>query len=312
MSMELRPLSLGELLDRSFTLYRRHFITFVGIMAVPAAVTLLFSLSSQLVPHRAAQTASTLNPVSAGWIMTGALFGMMLLLAYVLAYMVALGATTAAVSELYLDRPITIAGAYAQMRGLKGSLMILMLLTGLRVLGAILVTLLVIGIIMGIFGSGAPFLGGLLAILTGLAGFVLVMLMTLRYALAVPALTLEPLSPSEAIRRSVDLTRGNVWRVFVLTIFASIITYISVMIFQVPLLTAAMIAGPESAAAFWLNLAAAVTGAIASAISGPIMIIALAVLYYDVRIRHEGLDLQIMMEKLGATPAVTPSGAFPA
>ena len=77
-------------------------------------------------------------------------------------------------------------------------------------------------------------------------------------------------------------------------------------------MTAALIAGPESTAAFWLNLAAAVTGAIAGAISGPIMIIAFAVFYYDVRIRHEGLDLQIMMDKLGSTSATTPSGALSA
>ena len=32
---ELRPLSLGELLDRTFSYYRSHFWVFVGIMAVP-------------------------------------------------------------------------------------------------------------------------------------------------------------------------------------------------------------------------------------------------------------------------------------
>jgi hypothetical protein len=32
---DLHPLSLGELLDRTFTYYRRHFWTLVGIMAIP-------------------------------------------------------------------------------------------------------------------------------------------------------------------------------------------------------------------------------------------------------------------------------------
>ncbi len=35
---ELRPLSLGELLDRAFTLYRANFWVFAGIMAFPAAL----------------------------------------------------------------------------------------------------------------------------------------------------------------------------------------------------------------------------------------------------------------------------------
>jgi hypothetical protein len=32
---ELRPLSLGELLDRAFLLYRRNFWLFAGIMVIP-------------------------------------------------------------------------------------------------------------------------------------------------------------------------------------------------------------------------------------------------------------------------------------
>jgi hypothetical protein len=38
--MDLRPLSLAELLDRAFTLYRRHLWLLVGIMAVPAVIGL--------------------------------------------------------------------------------------------------------------------------------------------------------------------------------------------------------------------------------------------------------------------------------
>ncbi len=34
-ALDLRPLSLGELLDRTFFLYRRNFLLFVGIAAIP-------------------------------------------------------------------------------------------------------------------------------------------------------------------------------------------------------------------------------------------------------------------------------------
>jgi len=43
--IDLRPLSLGELLDRAFTLYRRHFWLLVGITAVPSAFGLVIALS---------------------------------------------------------------------------------------------------------------------------------------------------------------------------------------------------------------------------------------------------------------------------
>ena len=41
---ELRPLSLGELMDRTFRLYRQHFWLFVGIMAIPSAFSIPFTV----------------------------------------------------------------------------------------------------------------------------------------------------------------------------------------------------------------------------------------------------------------------------
>ena len=45
---ELRPLSLGELLDRTFSLYRNHFWVFVGIMAIPASFGIPVNLTSRI------------------------------------------------------------------------------------------------------------------------------------------------------------------------------------------------------------------------------------------------------------------------
>jgi hypothetical protein len=50
------------------------------------------------------------------------------------------------------------------------------------------------------------------------------------------------------------------------------------------------------------SLAGAVAGSIGNAVTGPIMIVALAVFYYDVRIRKEGLDLQMMVANLDGQP----------
>ena len=42
--VDLRPLTLGEILDRTFTLYRRNFPLFLGIAAVPAVLQLALNL----------------------------------------------------------------------------------------------------------------------------------------------------------------------------------------------------------------------------------------------------------------------------
>ena len=42
--LDLRPLSLGEVLDRTFSLYRGHFSLFVGITAIPQLLILAYNL----------------------------------------------------------------------------------------------------------------------------------------------------------------------------------------------------------------------------------------------------------------------------
>jgi len=40
-AIDLRPLSLGEILDRTFSLYRNNFLLFFGITAIPVGATQL-------------------------------------------------------------------------------------------------------------------------------------------------------------------------------------------------------------------------------------------------------------------------------
>ena len=109
MSLDLRPLTLGELLDRSFSLYRRHFWLFVGIMALALALGLAFGLLVALFnpqPGSPGSVAPDANPaeiLGAVLWFGAAMIGM--LVVYFITYAVALGATTVAVSQLYMGRP---------------------------------------------------------------------------------------------------------------------------------------------------------------------------------------------------------------
>jgi hypothetical protein len=143
-------------------------------------------------------------------------------------------------------------------------------------------------------------------VLVSIAGLLGCFYLSLRYAVSVPAVVLENLPAAAAIRRSVALTRAQLGRVLVLVVCAVIIAYASIMLFQMPFAMAALVVGPQSAAAFWFNILSAVSGAIGNTLSGPIMIIGLALLYYDIRIRKEGLDLQLMMEALDGAPDLAP------
>jgi hypothetical protein len=121
---------------------------------------------------------------------------------------------------------------------------------------------------------------------------------------AVPALVIERLSASAAIRRSIELTKGRLLRVFLLIICALMVTYATMAIFQGPFILGAFMAGPGTPQWFWLSIAGGIVGTIGAAFTTPFLIIGLALIYYDARIRDEGLDLELTLAALDA-----PAGA---
>jgi hypothetical protein len=316
MSLDLRPLTLGELLDRSFSLYRRHFWLFVGIMALPSLLGLAFGLVVALFnpqPVGPGSVAADANPAAIlGAILwfAAAMIGM--LAVYFITYAVALGATTVAVSQLYMGRPTSIREAYVPLRGRVGRLALLLLLISIRLFGIMFLGFAAFGVAAALGAAGSPVLAALAGFF-GFAGAVLLWVWSaLRYAVAVPAAVLEDETATDAIRRSIELTRGSLLRVLVLLVFTMVITYAVLAVFQGPFMIAIALAGPDSSTFFWMNLLGTITGSLGGALTAPLMIVAFAVLYYDLRVRNEGLDLQLMLA--GLEPAggshVPPSPAL--
>jgi hypothetical protein len=298
MPLDLRPLTLAELLDRSFSLYKRHFRLFAGIMAGPAVFAMMLGvlggvMQTPMAPGTPPQKALMLILPA----VAGALF---FLLLYMIVYMYALGATTLAVSDLYLERESSIGSAYRRVRGYVGRLVWLFICTFLAFMGA---TLLVVAVSVG----AALFLGllsrwlVLVVVPFGFLGaFIAFVLISVRFGVSVPALVIENVSAIDALKRSVELTSENVGRVFLIILCATVIAWATALIFQGPFTIAVLVVGPTSKMAMPFHIAAAISGAIGGMISGPIMIIGLAMMYYDLRIRKEALDLELMLANLDA------------
>ena len=315
MLLDLRPLTLGELLDRSFSLYRRHFWLFVGIMALPSLLGLAFGLLVALFnpqPVGPGSVAAQPNPaeiLGAVLWFGAAMIGM--LIVYFITYAVALGATTVAVSQLYMGRPTSIREAYTPLRGREGRLALLLVLVSIRLFGILILTFIFIGIGGALGAAGFPILAGLVVLAGACVGLLLWVWIALRYAVSVPAAVLEDQTATDAIVRSINLTRGSLLRVFALLAFTMVITYAVLAVFQGPFVFAATMAGPESSTFFWMNLLGTIAGSLGGAFTAPLMIVAFAVLYYDLRVRNEGLDLQLMLAGLepagGSSTPVSPA-----
>jgi hypothetical protein len=304
MNLDLRPLTLGELFDRAFVLYRRHFWLFVGITAIPGVFALLgtlaqLGLQQAMMPNGGAQAADAEPQIESFLLIFWLFAGMMLaLVIYWVVYMIALGATTFAVSEIYVGRGTTIASVYDRVRGRIGALILLLLLVGLRIFGLGFVGLVVIGFVGGLFGViFAPL--AVLLVVTGAAVLIAgCVFLALRYSLSIPALVLEGLTASNSITRSIELTQGRLLRVLLLGICATLVTYAALVIFQGPFFAAAMMSGPETSAGLWLGVIGAVFGTIGTTLTTPFLIIGLALMYYDARVREEGLDLELSLAAL--------------
>jgi len=273
--LDLRPLSLGEVLDRTFSLYRRHFLLFLGITAIPQLLILGLNLAQTLLTKMPAlpQTPPVeqfQSAASSGLMAFGILGVILALVIYFVAYLFAQGGTVFAVSELYLGRTTTIGASLGRMRGQLGSLFGVILLNGLATMAAFLFL-----IIPGIY-------------------------VACRLITCVPAALLEDLGPRSSLERSFRLTKGFAGRAFVIFFLYFILLYAAILLFMFPFLFAAGLAAKDPGMArFWLSWSQ-VGNFLAAVLVGPFLTIATAVYYYDLRVRKEAFDLQFMMNPSGS------------
>ena len=82
------------------------------------------------------------------------------------------------------------------------------------------------------------------------------------------------------------------------------------MVLQTPFIVAALFVGPDTPLGFWLKMAGTATGTAGQTITAPITAIGVVVLYFEARIRHEALDLQVLTEAL--PPPAPPASGYAA
>ncbi len=270
MSTELRPLTLGELLDRTFFLYRKNFILFAGVVALPHLALLAVQFagvglqSSKLLIGPAASIPWTLAVWAVSLGVTAA----------------SQGATVIAVSHVHLGRQTTITESFA---GIKGRIFYL--------------ALIMIGYWIGI-GVGL-----VLLIVPGI-------ILALMWALTIPVAVIEDTGLRDSVNRSAELTKGHRGRVFVLGLLVIVLWYAIFMAWEVPIFAVVgMMARGHRLVSIplWTQLAIPVGSFISQCLVGPLMTIGFSLLYYDERVRKEAFDLQLMMSNLdNAPPQVVP------
>ena len=262
-ALRLRPLSVGDLLDETIRLYRRNALLFIGIGAVVTVPSLVLQIGPVLAASVAPEDGATL--FVGLYVILALLFG--------LAYLVMFAAMIHAVSEACLDHRLTIGQAYAR---------------GLRRIGSLL-------------GLSIVYTLATLVLFITIVGWIFI---AIAWGFAYHALLLEGLGIRAALGRSRALVRGSWWRVFGITLlffmFVGIISSFFSLLSAIPVSIAAL-SGDEGAGLIIGLVFSTIVGAVGQMILAPLTYVAWTLLYYDLRVRKEGFDLELLAREIEAS-----------
>lgn len=320
----LRPLGVGEILDGAVSTMRTYWRTVLGISLTVAIFTQIVVVLIQGLVLDDISTAALEDPSATVDEMTSALGNAMLgtgavFLISLIGTIVATALLTTVTSRAVLGKSVTLGEAWRdarpQVAKLFGLIFLLILIAVAVVTAGILP-----GLLVAVAGSGDA--GASLALLGGLAAFVVAVWLMIRFSLASPALMLEKQSIVKSLGRSAKLVRGSWWRVFGIQLLATIIANIVAMIVVLPfsfigaMLEGEGVSGLVSSGSDlgWTYLIVSGIGAVIGAmITFPITAGVTVLLYIDHRIRREALDLDLaraagVQDYGSGTPGPTPGG----
>ena len=285
-ALDLAPMSIGDLLDRTVRLYRGYFLHLLSIMAVLAP--LLGALSAwrpsfyEAIGNWESQQGfssialSAIRYVAESWL-----------------YSLGEGAIAWSIAMRLGGKVPTIWGSYRPALRRCGTLAWIAVLTSLVWAAAIDLPV-EIGVMLATGDLGPWDIRVWYLVGLGIALFVPGAIVTFFLALAVPAVVIEALGPAAALHRSLRLMRRNGWRAVVVVVFGVAVSSVAFLILVLPFMIVAIwVPQVES------NTVMEVLTPFSPLISVPLMAIAYTLLYFDSRIRKEAFDLEMMVGAIG-------------
>ena len=282
----LRPLSIGEILDASVKVYKRNARTLIGLAAVVVVPVQLISMAILLntvgngdeVPGTFPKfsglgSTHTVHPIHTG-ASVGSTFAVDILGG--LANLLVTAACVKAVSDTYLDQPTSIRASLRFVTRRLGALVWMDILLGIG-LALAFVALIVPGIWLYV-----------------------------AWAVAIPALLIEGKRGTEALGRSRRLVHDRWWPTAGVLLVVALLIGIVGGAFSGALL-AFLLSGGHSAAT--KVILSRFTGGAAAILTRPLQAVVVTILYYDLRVRHEGYDVELLAGQLGIEPAALPPPA---
>lgn len=295
----LRPLTFGEFFDGAFRSIQHNPQVMFGLSLLVAVVlgvleAIIFgpALGDLLAfdPETSAVPVGELGILMAGSLVTGVVG--------LVATIVLNGLLVTSVSQSVLGRRVSIGAVWTQSRGqlwrLVGlSLLLTLIQVAVITAAVVLVVLLISG--AAALGTDSVWVVLLLSLLVVIGAGVLIGFFYVKLALSSPVLMVERARIGNALARSWSLTQGYFWRNLGVIAVASIVTGAISGVASMPIgmVTSALMAlGPQF---IWFAGALSVLlAALLNALVTPFLAAVTALLYVDIRMRKEGLDVELI------------------
>ncbi|NUU31052.1 hypothetical protein [Arthrobacter sp. C9C5] len=314
----LRPLMFGEILDGAFRTVRRNPAAMLGAGVIAQALT---SVTSAL-----AQTGALFGGSGAPWpgnmgssqatafaFGTAAGVGALLFLLTVLISVVMQGAMAVPVARALLNRRTSFRQMWTLSRSRTGALLGL---AGLLILGVAAVVALAVVATMALIAAMDR--AAVLAVVLLFFGLMIVLLwLGIRFLVAPAAIVVEEIGTFAGLRRSWQLTGRNWWRILGVTLVVGLLVGV---ITQIVLIPVSLLGNAVGFTVFSqggegesqvVRILVAVVGtavtALVAAVGYAFQTSTVALVYLDLRMRKDGLDLSLLRQlETGSDPEGVP------
>ena len=298
----LRPLGVGEILDGAFSSIRRNPRATLGLAAIVMTVsavistTLLLTLLNVAGGVKLPSAGQQLTPAQTAHLV-GQIFRAVVpalvvsVLLTIIVQAILAGLLAPIIARGISGQQISAADAWRATGPRVASLLAAALLVLLVSLGPVLL----LGLIMLLFFvTGTPAAAyAAVGVPGGFAALVLGIWFSTMLSLVAPVIVLEAARPGRALARSWQLVRRSFWRVFGILLLAGLIVVIAGGILRIPFSVLDAVWASKGG----LNIGGTIIGVIGTIAAGtvtrPITAGVTVLLYVDMRMRKEGLDLAL-------------------
>jgi hypothetical protein len=269
--LRLRPLEIGDLLDETFRMYRRHFVLFAGISAllsIPEAALSGYGYFALFGSLLRTPPGSTPDLSAFTSVLVSLAIGLVIFIA-ILPF--SMGAVTYAACESALGRPVTAGGIFRGVSQRYVDLLGYWLLIGLMLY----------------------------------VGFCLIPLwiwIWVSWVAVMPVMFVENARLGAAMGRSWRLVEGRWWRTFLILFLVGVLFAVVQTALSAFLALGQFVMSLVFSSYLVLAISQA-TGTIVQALVNPVLQIAVVLIYFDLRVRREALDLFQLAQRLAAPSA---------